>query len=84
MRGVARRHRAVRRLHRLTDPLDADTDDDGFDDGVEVLAGTNPPDENDFQTAPVPALPVWALTLLASLLCGAASATNRGCRAFDA
>ena len=68
----------------MTDPLDADTDDDGFDDGVEVLAGTNPLDENDFPTPPVPALPVWALALLAILLGGTARAAHLGQRTFDA
>jgi hypothetical protein len=41
-----------------TDPLDADSDDDGFDDGAEVAAGTDPNDAFDFPVAtPVPLMP---------------------------
>jgi hypothetical protein len=58
-----------------TDPLDPDTDGDGFEDGVEVAAGTNPLDPLDFPQAPpfvppVPALPPLGLAVLAGLLAG--------------
>ncbi|MFT5110654.1 MAG: hypothetical protein ACI9UA_006310, partial [Pseudoalteromonas tetraodonis] len=36
-----------------SDPSLADTDEDGFDDGVEVLAGTNPVDDQDFPTGSI-------------------------------
>ena len=31
-----------------TDPLDADSDDDGFNDGAEINAGTDPNDAASF------------------------------------
>ncbi len=50
-----------------TDPLDADSDDDGFDDGEEVLAGSDP---NDPQSTPVtvPLLPGGVIPLVVVLL----------------
>jgi len=46
-----------------TDPFVADTDGDGFDDGAEVAAGSDP---NDAGSVPqVPALPLWGAGLLA-------------------
>ena len=33
-----------------SDPFDPDSDDDSFDDGEELLAGTNPNDDTDFPT----------------------------------
>ncbi|MGB6267868.1 MAG: gliding motility-associated C-terminal domain-containing protein [Olleya sp.] len=36
----------------ITDPNDADSDDDGFDDCVEANAGTDPNDINDFPNEP--------------------------------
>ena len=46
-----------------TDPLVADTDGDGFDDGVEVAAGTDPNNPGSFP-GQVPALGAWTRTLL--------------------
>jgi cysteine-rich repeat protein len=36
-----------------TDPTLSDTDDDGFDDGVEVLAGTDPTNNQSFPGSPI-------------------------------
>jgi len=36
-----------------SDPFEADTDLDGFDDGVEILAGTNPVDNQSFPTGSI-------------------------------
>ncbi len=47
-----------------SDPLLVDTDGDGFDDGVEVLAGTDPNDPLSFPSSPIPALPAWAFPIL--------------------
>jgi hypothetical protein len=54
-----------------SDPLLADTDGDGFDDGVEVAFGTDPNQASSFPGAPaVPGLePWWQLTLILSMLC---------------
>jgi hypothetical protein len=52
-----------------TSPVLADTDGDGFDDDVEVLAGTNP--NNPFEypgSVPVPALPGIGMAVLAGLM----------------
>ena len=36
-----------------SDPFEPDTDMDGFDDGVEILAGTNPVDDQSFPTGSI-------------------------------
>jgi hypothetical protein len=58
-----------------TDPALADTDGDGFDDGVEVAAGTDPTDPLNFPPGPVPvpALQGWWIgaLILAMLLTAA-------------
>jgi len=50
-----------------TDPLVADSDGDGFDDGSEVLAGTDPNNDQDFPMPPplVPSLDGVGLGMLA-------------------
>lgn len=57
-----------------TNPLLSDTDGDGFDDGVEIAAGTDPTSPASFPGAPsVPSLRGWSLALLClALLAGAA------------
>jgi hypothetical protein len=55
-----------------TDPLDWDSDDDGFDDGWEVAAGTDPNDNPNFPL-PVPALGPWGQALLLLVLAGSAA-----------
>ncbi|MBW2288249.1 MAG: hypothetical protein JRG90_10555 [Deltaproteobacteria bacterium] len=52
---------------RRTDPLAADSDGDGFDDGVEVAVGTDPNDHKSFP-ASVPLLGPWGLGVLIALL----------------
>ena len=54
-----------------TNPLLADTDGDGFDDGAEVAAGTDPNDDEDSPVIPVPALGGGGFALLLTLLFGA-------------
>lgn len=56
-----------------TDPLDADSDDDGFDDGTEVAAGSDPNDAGSTPPPPqIPALPwLFGLGLGALLTFGA-------------
>jgi DNA-binding beta-propeller fold protein YncE len=49
-----------------TDPFDADSDDDGLEDGREVNAGSNP---NDPLSVPeVPSMPAWGLAAFVALL----------------
>jgi hypothetical protein len=62
-----------------TSPMLADTDDDGFDDDEEVIAGTDPTDPLDFPNAPnaVPGLNGLAGLLLAGVLMAAARARLR-------
>jgi len=62
-----------------TDPALADTDGDGVDDGVEVAAGTDPLDPQDFPGAPIaiPALPPVAVALLGGVLVAAGRRTLR-------
>jgi Zn-dependent metalloprotease len=58
-----------------TDPLLADTDGDGFDDGVEVAMGTDPNDPNDAPNpVSVPSLSEWLLVVLAVVLASVALA----------
>lgn len=52
-----------------TNPNVADTDNDGFDDGVEVVAGTDPLDPNSYpanlaNAAPIPVFSGWAVAVL--------------------
>ena len=53
-----------------TDPLDPDSDDDGFNDGIEFGAGSDPNDANSTPSGatPVPSLSPGALGLLAFLI----------------
>jgi len=64
-----------------TNPLVADTDGDGFDDGVEVAAGTDPTDPDAFPAGgePVPTadLPGWLLLVGALIAAGLAPALRR-------
>ena len=64
-----------------SDPLLADTDGDGYDDGDEVMFGTNPNDASSFPGA-VPALEgTWLLALALSMLAvSVAWITNRSRR----
>jgi hypothetical protein len=53
-----------------TDPLLADTDGDGFDDGDEIVFGSDPTDPLSFPASGVPATSVWGLVPLALALLG--------------
>jgi hypothetical protein len=59
-----------------TDPFDPDTDDDGYSDGDEVNAGTNPNNPKGFPMA-VPALGTWGQALLLLALAGSAASGLR-------
>jgi len=56
-----------------SDPRLADSDGDGFSDGVEVAAGWDPNDPGDPSPVAVPALPLPGLALAALLLAAAAA-----------
>jgi len=59
-----------------TDPFDSDTDDDGYSDGDEVNAGTNPNNPKGFPI-PAPALGPWGQALLFLVLAGSAASGLR-------
>jgi hypothetical protein len=50
--------------------LNPDSDGDGFTDGHEVQAGTNPLDPDSFPFSAVPALPLAARGVLTALVLG--------------
>ena len=56
-----------------TDPLDGDSDGDGFSDGSEVAIGTDPNDPDVVPSLPVPALGIWGRALLLLVLAGIAA-----------
>jgi sugar lactone lactonase YvrE len=61
-----------------TDPTLADSDGDGFADGVEVAAGSDPTNQFSIPAAPdVPAVPPWGIALLVILLLAAAPLAMR-------
>jgi YVTN family beta-propeller protein len=67
-----------------TDPLNADTDGDGVDDGTEVLAGSDPTDPLSLPPA-VPLLPGGPLPLVVVLLAASSVAMRRrGARSMTA
>jgi len=68
-----------------TNPLVADTDGDGFDDGVEVAAGADPNDPDDFPSGgePVPMSGLTGRLLLAGLLTAVGILATRRRRAHD-
>jgi len=53
-----------------TNPMNADTDGDGYTDGQEVAAGTNPLTPNSYPFSPIPAMPLWGQVLLLALVLG--------------
>ena len=55
-----------------TDPLKPDTDGDGFTDGAEIDAGSDPLDADDTPAVSVPTLAPLAGAILIGLLIGAA------------
>ncbi|MEO0972025.1 MAG: FG-GAP-like repeat-containing protein [Pseudomonadota bacterium] len=68
-----------------TDPLDADSDDDGIDDGEEDANGNGRVDEGETDPTPVrvPAAPWWMLVLLAVLLGTTVRRDGRRRQRFD-
>jgi hypothetical protein len=58
-----------------TNPALADTDGDGFDDGVEVGAGTDP--NNPLSFPQVPFMPAWGLAMLVATLLATPLLVNR-------
>ncbi|MBW1689071.1 MAG: hypothetical protein JRS35_28960, partial [Deltaproteobacteria bacterium] len=56
-----------------TDPFDADSDGDGFDDGWEVALGSDPNDPLETSPSWVPALGPWGQVLLLLALAGSAA-----------
>ena len=61
-----------------SDPLDADSDDDGWNDGAEIGAGTDPNDAQSFPDAAVPSASApWLAGLTLALLAGGAAALVR-------
>ena len=63
-----------------SDPLDLDTDDDGFADGVEVGAAADPNDPFSFPGALVPLLPGAGLVVLGLLLLAFGAPPSRDAR----
>ena len=66
-----------------TNPLLADSDGDGFGDGVEVSMGTDPNDDQSFPAVAVPILGLWgsgALVVLFALLGSLEALRRRGAR----
>jgi len=53
-----------------TNPMNADTDGDGYTDGQEVAAGTNPLNPNSYPFSTIPAMPLWGQVLLLALVLG--------------
>jgi hypothetical protein len=61
---------------RSTDPRNPDTDGDGFGDGIELQAGTNPLDPLSHpDDVPLPALGSWMLIVVVLMLGGLVAAT---------
>jgi len=54
----------------FTDLVVADTDGDGYDHGLEVVAGTDPLDDQDFPPPQVPSLAPGLRALLVLLMAG--------------
>ena len=63
-----------------TDPLNADTDGDGIDDGAEVAAGTDPTDDQSSPPIPVPTnhpAALWILLVALTAVSGLALGRTR-------